>query len=41
MLFITKIGDYLTILTDGEIKHFVVVNFDEYFKSMKKNYILN
>ena len=34
MLYIPKIGDNLNILTDDEVKDFVVVNFGEYFKSM-------
>ena len=34
---IPKIGDYLKILTDDELKDFVVVNFGEYFKSTKEN----
>ena len=37
MMCISKIGDYLKILTDDELKDFVVVNFGEYFKSMKEN----
>ena len=36
MLYIPKIGDYLKILTDDELKDFVVINFDEYFKSSKE-----
>ena len=33
MLYITKIDDYLKILTAAEVKDFVVINFCEYFKS--------
>ena len=40
MLNIERIGDYLKILTDREVKYFVVINFGEYFKSIKK-YFLN
>ena len=31
MLYIIKIGDYLNILTDDEVKDFVVINFGKYF----------
>ena len=37
MLFIPKINDYLKILTEKEIKDFVAINFNEYFKSTKEN----
>ena len=36
MLYIPKIDDYLKILTDDEVKDFVVKNFCEYFKSSKE-----
>ena len=36
MLHISKIDDYLEILTDEKVKDFVVVNFSEYFKSAKE-----
>ena len=36
MLYIPKIGDYLNILTDDEVKDSVVITFREYFKSMKE-----
>ena len=36
MLYISKIDDYLKILTDEEVKDFVTVNFSEYFKSTKE-----
>ena len=36
MLYIPKTDDYLKILTDDEVKDFVVINFDEYFKSTKE-----
>ena len=35
MLYILKIGDYLKILTDDEVKDLVAMNFSEYFKSTK------
>ena len=38
MLYISKIGDYLKIVIDDEVKHFVVINFDEYFKSTTKKW---
>ena len=40
MLYILKIDDYLKILTDDEVKDFVVINFGEYFKSMKEDLYL-
>ena len=36
MLFIPKIDDYLEIMTDEEVKDFVAINFNEYFKSIKE-----
>ena len=36
MLYISKICDYLKILTDDEVKNLVVINFGEYFKSGRK-----
>ena len=33
MLYIPKIDGYLKILTDEEVKDFVAINFNEYFKS--------
>ena len=36
MLYISKIGDYLKILTDDEVKDFVAINVSEYFKSTKE-----
>ena len=36
MLYISKIDDYLEILTDEKVKDFVIVNFSEYFKSAKE-----
>ena len=35
-MHIAKIGDYLKILTDNEVKHFVAINLSEYFKSTRK-----
>ena len=31
MLYIPKIGGYLKILTDEEVKDFVAINFSDYF----------
>ena len=39
MLYIPKIADYLKVLTDGEVEDFIVINFSEYFKSIRKNKI--
>ena len=36
MLYIPKIGDYLKILIDEEVKGFVAINFSEYFKYARK-----
>ena len=36
MLYISKIDDYLKILTDEEAKDFVAINFSEYFKSARE-----
>ena len=36
MLYIPKIDKCLKILTDEEVKDFVVMNVSEYFKSTKK-----
>ena len=36
MFYISKIGDYLKILTDNEVKDFAAINFSEYFKSTKE-----
>ena len=35
VLYIPRAGDYLKVLTDVEVKHFVVINF-EYFKPVRK-----
>ena len=35
MLYIPKTDDYLKILTDKEVKYFVDISFNEYFKSTK------
>ena len=37
MLYIAKIEDYLKILTNDEVKDFVVVDFGEYFKCRTKS----
>ena len=36
MLYIPKIDDHLKILTDDNVKNFLVINLGEYFKSMKE-----
>ena len=36
MLYIPKIGDYLEILTDEEVKDFLVITFSKYFKSVRE-----
>ena len=36
MFHISKIDDYLKILTDDEVKDFVAISFCEYRKSMKE-----
>ena len=36
MLYLKRIDDYLKILTDKEVKDFVVINVIEYFKFAKK-----
>ena len=35
MLYVPKTVDYLKILTDHEVKDFLVINFGEYFKFTK------
>ena len=35
VFYIPKIDDYLEILIDVEVKDFVVINFGEYFKSIR------
>ena len=35
-MYIPKIDDYLKILTDEEVKEYVVINFSEYFKSIRE-----
>ena len=36
MLYIPKIDNYLKILTNDEVKDFVVIDLGEYFKSKKE-----
>ena len=36
MLYILKIGDYLKIFTDEEVKVFLAISFSECFKSISK-----
>ena len=35
-MYIPKIDDYLKILTDEEVNDFLVINFKEYFKSIRE-----
>ena len=35
-LYIFKIGDYLKILTDEEVKELFAINFNKYFKSIRE-----
>ena len=41
MLYILKIGDYLKILTDDEVKDFVVINFEGFFKPSREKLYSN
>ena len=41
MMCISKIDDYLKILTDDKVKDFLAINFSEYLNLQEKNYILN
>ena len=36
MLYFPKIDDYLKILTDDEVKDFVVINVSEFSKSIRE-----
>ena len=36
MLYIPKIGEYLNILSNDEVKDFVATKFEEYFKSSRE-----
>ena len=38
MLFIRMIDDSVNILTDDEKKDFLVINFEEYFKSLRERF---
>ena len=38
MFYFLKICDYLKILTDDEVKDFVVVTFSESFKSSREKF---
>ena len=40
MLYIPKIDDYSKIFFDEEVKDFVVINFSEYFKSIREEQYL-
>ena len=35
-MYISKIDDYLKVLTDEEVKDFVTINFSVYFKSIRE-----
>ena len=41
MFYIPKSDDYLKMLTNEEVKDFVVINFDKYFKSTTEKLFLN
>ena len=41
MLYILKIGDYLKILTDDEVKDFAVINFEGFFKPSREKLYSN
>ena len=36
MLYVPKIDGYWKIVTDGEVKNFIVINFNEYFRSIRE-----
>ena len=36
-MYVPKIGDYLKIMTDDEVKDFVVINFGEYFRKVAES----
>ena len=36
MLYIPKIGSYVEILTDDEVKDFVAINFRQFLKSTRE-----
>ena len=38
MLYIPKIGNYLKVLTDDEVKDFLAINFSELLKSTRKKF---
>ena len=39
-MYVTKIDEYLEILTVEEVKYFIAINFSEYFKSLREKQIL-
>ena len=41
MLYMPKIADNPKIMTDEEVKDFVMINFGEYWKSAREAFILN
>ena len=40
-MYIPNIGDYLKILTDDELKDFLVIDFGKYFKSAREKMYSN
>ena len=36
MYYIPKISDNLKVVTNNEVKEFLVINFDEYFNSTRE-----
>ena len=36
MLYVPKIDGYWKIVTDEEVKNFIVINFNEYFRSIRE-----
>ena len=40
MFYVSKIDDYLKILTDEEVNDFLAINFSKYFKSLIQGRIL-
>ena len=40
MFYMPSIDNYLTVLTDEEVKYFAAINFNKYFKSIMENKII-
>ena len=36
MFYVPKIDGYWKIVTDEEVKNFIVINFNEYFRSIRE-----